>query len=260
MNKLTIQEIKKLLKTLEDEPDDERISHWREDERKGVQKALKSYDRRLEKRNVLKKQLDTMQHYEQELRSKGYQRIAGLDEVGRGPLAGPVVVAAVVLPEDNSPLLGVQDSKTLSAKERSRLAERIYDHALSYAIVEVSPSDIDRLNIYQATRLGMVQACQKLSLAADYLLVDAMEVSLDIPQEAIIQGDQHSLSIASASIIAKVYRDQLMMAYHKLYPEFGFDTNMGYGTAQHIQALERYGYTPIHRQSFAPVSHIHTSY
>ncbi|MDO4432361.1 MAG: ribonuclease HII [Aerococcaceae bacterium] len=182
--------------------------------------------------------------------------IAGVDEVGRGPLAGPVVTAAVILPRECDALIGVNDSKQLSHAKRCEFDALIRKIAIAIHIDVCDVATIDTLNIYQATRQSMLRAVQGLSVQPDHLLIDAMTLDTAIPQQSLIKGDQRSLSIAAASIVAKVYRDALMTDYAKKYPEFGFDKHMGYGTKQHLTALETYGYTPIHRKSFAPIANM----
>lgn len=232
---------------------DEEVAELRLDPRKGVQQAIKTWDTRQQKQKELENQFFTMQHYEREARQKGYQHIAGVDEVGRGPLAGPVVSAAVILPKECD-LVGINDSKQLSKTEREKWAKRICEQAVSIHYSIISAQDIDRLNIYQATRLSMKEAVFGLSHQPDFLLVDAMSIDAPIPQLSIIKGDAKSISIAAASIVAKVKRDQLMSDYAQLYPEFGFEHNAGYGTKEHLEGLKTVGATPIHRVSFKPVS------
>lgn len=190
--------------------------------------------------------------YERMLLGKGLRYIAGVDEVGRGPLAGPVVCAAVVMPlDEESIIVGVDDSKKLSAKKRETLAEEIKKRALAYTIVEVSEKEIDEINILEATKLGMKRALETLSIAPETVLTDGnMTLDITFPQRSIIQGDALSYSIGAASIIAKVYRDKMMDEYAKEYPQYAFDSNKGYGTAAHIQAIKEYGLCPIHRRTF----------
>ncbi|MBG9981969.1 ribonuclease HII [Aerococcaceae bacterium DSM 111020] len=254
MIKRTIKAIKEDLQEIEslEDPIWQRLS---QDSRKGVQQAIKSRKRQINERIILAENHHKMLHYENALHEQGYQWIAGLDEVGRGPLAGPVVAAAVILPTDHELLMGVNDSKQLSLSQREQFAELIKQHALAYGIGVVDAVDIDHMNILQATKQAMTKAIDQLPITADYLLLDAMDIDASIPQQSIIKGDQRSLSIAAASILAKVYRDHLMIEYHQQYPEYQWDRNMGYGTAAHLQALEDYGAVEaIHRQSFKPVS------
>ncbi len=193
--------------------------------------------------------------YEQAARLAGHVRIAGIDEVGRGPLAGPVVAACVVLP-DGFDLLGINDSKKLTERQRERAEERIRRDALAIGLGLVEPDVIDRINILRATHQAMRQAFLALSPAPDYVLIDGLPVR-DFPCSAclaVVSGDSHSVSIAAASIIAKVARDRLMCDYDAQYPEYGFAGHKGYGAAKHLAALRQHGPCPIHRRSFAPVA------
>lgn len=188
--------------------------------------------------------------YERELIEKGCKYVCGVDEVGRGPLAGPVVCAAVIMPLDDI-IEGVDDSKKLSAKKREMLSEKILKTAVAYSICRVESEIIDEINILQATRLCMKNAVESLSVAPDFVLTDGnMTLDIAVPQRSIIKGDALSYSIGAASIIAKVYRDKLMTDYAEIYPQYGFESNVGYGSKAHMQAIERFGLTPIHRRSF----------
>ena len=180
------------------------------------------------------------------------QYIAGVDEVGRGPLAGPVVCAAVIMPiEDSELVIGVDDSKKLSAKKREELAEQIKQKALCYTIIEVDEKTIDEINILQATRLGMKKAVETLAITPQTVLTDGnMTLDITLPQKSIIKGDALCYSIGAASILAKVYRDNLMDEYAKSYPHYAFEQNKGYGTAAHIQGIKEHGLCPIHRRTF----------
>lgn len=190
------------------------------------------------------------------LRSEGYRAIAGVDEVGVGPLAGPVVAAAVILP-DAIELPQLNDSKKLSASARETLESLIREQAVAWAIGEVSPEEIDRINVYQASLEAMRRAVLGLATPADYLCVDARTIpGLTIPQLAIIKGDAKDASIAAASIVAKVYRDRLMCELDQKYPGYGLAQHMGYPTAEHCAALERLGASPIHRKSYGPVAKV----
>jgi len=193
--------------------------------------------------------------YEKFLRKKGYDLIAGVDEVGRGPLAGPLVAAAVILPQKVK-LPGLNDSKLLSPAKREELFVQIKKFAVSIGIAKASHKLVDKLNVHQANLLAMKMAVFALSVSADYLLIDGARNKLDlsIPQTAINKGDRKCACIAAASIIAKVTRDRLMVRYHKKYPEYGFDRHKGYGTELHVQRLLKHGPCPIHRRSFAPLS------
>ncbi len=190
--------------------------------------------------------------FERALQKKGLQYIAGVDEVGRGPLAGPVVCAAVIMPfDDERIVVGVDDSKKLSAKKREELAALIKERALAYTIVEVSEREIDEINILEATKLGMKRALERLAIPPDTVLTDGnMTLDITFPQQSVIHGDALSYSIGAASIIAKVYRDSKMDEFAKIYPQYAFERNKGYGTAAHIQAIKEYGLCPIHRRTF----------
>lgn len=192
--------------------------------------------------------------FEEKLYDEGFHFICGVDEAGRGPLAGPLVVAACILP----PFLrieGINDSKQLSAKKRKELYKVIVKNALAYKIVFVTEEDVDSLNIYQATKKGMLMAIAGLKHKPDYALIDAMPLGeLEIPHNSIIHGDARCASVAAASILAKVTRDEYMEKMDIKYPNYGFKKHKGYGTKAHMQALEKYGPCKIHRKSFAPVS------
>lgn len=189
---------------------------------------------------------------EREYLQKGFTAVAGVDEVGRGPLAGPVVCAAVILPlEEEARIAGIDDSKKLSAKKRELLAEQIKRTARAYSICEVDAQTIDEINILQATRLCMKRAVESLSVPADMVLTDGnMTLDISVPQRSIVKGDALVCSIGAASILAKVYRDTLMREYAKEFPEYGFEKNAGYGTAVHIQAIRETGICRIHRKTF----------
>ena len=190
--------------------------------------------------------------FERGLLAKGYTWIAGVDEVGRGPLAGPVVCAAVIMPLEESELIvGVDDSKKLSEKKREQLAEEIKCKALYYKIVEIDEKIIDEINILEATKLGMKRALEELERIPGAVLTDGnMTLDVAIPQQSVVHGDALSYSIGAASIIAKVHRDHLMDEYAKEYPQYAFEKNKGYGTAAHIQGIKEYGLCPIHRRTF----------
>lgn len=192
-----------------------------------------------------------MYKYEEALFKRGYRRIAGTDEVGRGPLAGPVVCAAVIL-DPAVKIEGLNDSKKLSEKKREFLFDEIQKKAMSYSIVYIDEVTIDEINIYQASKKGMLQAIQSLPIQAEYVLSDAMPLG-DIPHESIIKGDSKSASIAAASILAKVERDRYMVKLSKKYPEYGFEKHKGYPTKQHLEALNTYGVLDIHRKTYKPV-------
>jgi ribonuclease HII len=190
--------------------------------------------------------------YERDARQHGWQRIAGLDEAGRGSLFGPVVAAAVIL-NPRRRIVGLDDSKKLTPDRRQVLAPRIREYALAWAVAEIEASRIDAWNIYQASRQAMMAAVSQLFPLPDYLLLDAIEIDLPIEQKALIHGDGRSVSIAAASILAKVERDQRMQEYDQLYPQYGLAQNKGYGTPDHLEALQQHGPSPLHRFSYAPV-------
>lgn len=190
--------------------------------------------------------------YEREARHRGWLRIAGLDEAGRGSLFGPVVAAAVVLNPQRR-IVGLDDSKKLAPDRRAELSERIRTHALAWAVAEIEASRIDAWNIYQASRQAMALAVSQLHPLPDYLLLDAIEIDLPIEQKALIHGDARSVSIAAASILAKVERDHRMEEYDQMYPQYGLAQNKGYATPDHLEALRRCGPSPLHRFSYAPV-------
>lgn len=226
---------------------------YAQDERKGVQQLLKTYQKRLSQAQEEMAAIQALRRYESQLRSQGYTYIAGVDEVGRGPLAGPVVACAVILPAD-MPAVYFNDSKQLSHKKRQALVADIDKYALACELALSSAERIDTINILQATKEAMAACVNQLQVKASYVLVDAVTIpSISQPQEAIIKGDEQIYSIAAASIYAKEYRDQLMADYAARYPHYGFEQNAGYGTKAHLEALAKYGPCPIHRQSFAPV-------
>ena len=189
---------------------------------------------------------------EKELLARGCAYIAGVDEVGRGPLAGPVVCAAVIMPLDEEALIeGVDDSKKLSAKRRETLAALIKERAFAYTVYELNEKTIEEINILQATRLGMKNALLSLPIRPDAVITDGnMTLDIPFPQRSIVRGDALSYSIGAASIVAKVYRDALMEKYAETYPAYGFERNKGYGTAEHIKAIKEQGLCPIHRRTF----------
>ncbi|AUD62519.1 ribonuclease HII [Tenericutes bacterium MO-XQ] len=191
-------------------------------------------------------------HYEDLLYEKGVKYIAGIDEAGRGPLAGPVVAAAVIL-KKGAKLDLVDDSKKLTEKQREKALEEIKEHALAIGIGIASVEEIDRINIYRAAREAMQSAIKQLKIKPEFLLIDAMPMEIDIPSESIIKGDQKSISIAAASIIAKTTRDQYMIEMDKIFPQYNFKQHKGYGTKEHIELIKKYGYTPIHRKSYEPI-------
>ena len=246
----SISEIKEILGNCSMEELPEQMKQFEEDSRKGVQTALASFRKKYEKHQQELARLDEILTYERGLWEAGYDLIAGIDEVGRGPLAGPVVAAAVILPKECK-IEGVNDSKKLSAKKREELYDIILEKAVSYGIGVVSNERIDEINILQATYEAMREALSQLKPKADFILADAVTIPMvSTPQRGIIKGDAKSMSIGAASIIAKVYRDRLMEAYEEVYPGYGFASNKGYGAAEHIEGLKKLGPTPIHRKTF----------
>ncbi len=189
---------------------------------------------------------------EDQLRARGYRLVAGADEVGRGSLFGAVVAAAVILSPD-SPIRGLNDSKQIDPELREELALQIRERAVAWSIAAVDAFTIDRINIYQASRLAMKTAVLGLNPASDFVLVDAVPLELALPQQPLIQGDERCHAIAAASIIAKVYRDQMMRDWDRFYPEYGLANHKGYQTPEHLSAIQRLGPTPMHRFSFEPV-------
>ena len=211
-----------------------------------------------ERQQMLVEKLETMQEYERSLRVSGAKYVAGVDEVGRGPLAGPVVTACVILPEDFD-VLGVDDSKKLSEKKREALYDVILEKAVAWGIGRADNHLIDEINILEATKVAMKEAvekadrmlCEKTGEGISHILFDAMTIKdIETPQTSLIKGDAKSLSIAAASILAKVTRDREMVEYHQQYPDYAFDSNKGYGTKAHYEGIEKKGITPIHRKSF----------
>ena len=202
------------------------------------------------KENELER-LTKLKQIENDLHKKGFKYICGIDEAGRGPLAGPVVVASVVMPE-NSMIEGINDSKKISEKKREELYDKIINEAISYGVGIVGQDEIDDINILNATKKGLTSSLQELTVKPDLILVDALEHinTLGIPYESIIKGDAKAYSISAASIIAKVTRDRIMREWAKVYPEYGFDGHKGYGTAKHIQAIKEHGICSIHRKTF----------
>ena len=195
--------------------------------------------------------LKNLKNYENELREKGFKYICGIDEAGRGPLAGPVVVASVILPK-NSMIEGINDSKKVSEKKREKLYDLIIEEAISYGVGIIGQDEIDDINILNATKKGLTLSLQELTKRPDLIIVDALSKinTLGIPYESIIKGDAKCYSISAASIIAKVTRDRIMREWDKVFPQYGFATHKGYGTSAHINAIKEYGICPIHRKTF----------
>lgn len=248
MSKECIKEIDSRLKMAEDAEREQLMKVYAPDDRAGVQKLLEKYRKQKEKLLAEKERLAKMRQYEEKYAD--YAFICGIDEVGRGPLAGPVVAGAVILPKECE-ILYINDSKKLSAAKRDELYDEIMDKAVSVGLGMASPVRIDEINILQATYEAMRQAIGNLKVKPDLLLNDAVTIpEVVIPQVPIIKGDAKSVSIAAASIVAKVTRDRLMEEYDKVLPGYGFASNKGYGSAEHIKALQTLGPTPIHRRSF----------
>lgn len=247
----TVKQIKERLSQLTDRSDPY-VQSLEADSRKGVQQALAQFYRRLDRLANAQAAFRRRFHYEEALWQRGCRYVAGMDEVGRGPLAGPVVTCAVILRPDFD-LVGVTDSKQLTRHEREQLYLQIVNEAVEVSIAVNDRETIDRLNIYAATQDAMIRAVNNLHHRPDHLIVDAVPLKLAIPQTTLIKGDQKSISVAAASIVAKEYRDHLMRDYARAYPGYGLAENMGYGTREHLAGLAAHGATPIHRRSFRPV-------
>lgn len=240
--------IKEILQAASMEKLPEFIAEYENDQRSGVQKLVASAQKKIEALEKERQRIENLKKYEREYAQ--YTYICGIDEVGRGPLAGPVVAGAVILPKDCD-ILYINDSKQLSEKKREELYDVITKEAVAWAVGYASPERIDEINILQATYEAMRQAIAKLDPAPQILLNDAVTIpQITIPQVPIIKGDAKSVSIAAASILAKVTRDHMMEEYDKEYPEYGFAKHKGYGTPAHIAALKEFGPTPIHRRTF----------
>ena len=247
----TIKEVKERLAMI-DELDHPLFEELILDGRAGVQAAISKRKRELQKQVDEDLRLEKMLAYEKELYAQGIDLIAGVDEVGRGPLAGPVVAAAVILPKACK-IPGLNDSKKIPKSKHKEIYEAVLQNAIAIGIGIKDNQVIDQVNIYEATKLAMMEAIGQLEPQPQHLLIDAMKLDLPIPQTSIIKGDANSLSIAAASIVAKVTRDQMMEEFDKEYPGYDFAQNAGYGTAKHLAGLDKLGVTPIHRRSFEPV-------
>jgi len=249
MSEKKISEIQKQYQQAEDYDLPSFIEEYIADGRPGVSKIIGQAQKKLEKLRVERERIESLKGYEHKYEAD-YQYICGIDEVGRGPLAGPVVTAAVILPRDCD-ILYINDSKKLSAKMRETLYEEIMSKAVSVGLGVNSEARIDEINILQATYEAMRYAIEDLKVQPDLLLNDAVTIpGVNIKQVPIIKGDAKSVSIGAASIIAKVTRDRMMVEFDKIYPEYNFASNKGYGSAEHIEALKKYGPCPIHRRSF----------
>ena len=247
----TIKEVKERLAMI-DELDHPLFEELILDGRAGVQAAISKRKRELQKQVDEDLRLEKMLAYEKELYTQGIHLIAGVDEVGRGPLAGPVVAAAVILPKACK-IPGLNDSKKIPKAKHKEIYEAVLQNAIAIGVGVKDNHVIDQVNIYEATKLAMMEAIDQLEPQPQHLLIDAMKLDLPISQTSIIKGDANSLSIAAASIVAKVTRDQMMEDFDREYPGYDFAQNAGYGTAKHLAGLDQLGVTPIHRRSFEPI-------
>ena len=250
MKDKSVKEIKEIIDNLSIDKYLEYIDILRRDERKSVQNIAVKMAKKLDSIRREDERLEAINIFENEGYNKGYIYIGGIDEAGRGPLAGPVVAAVVVF-KPNTKIEGINDSKKLSESKRDELFDIIKDQAIDYGIGIVNNEEIDKFNILNATYMAMKKAVNCLEKTPDYLLIDATTIpGVDIAQKPIIKGDSKSISIAAASILAKVTRDSIMYQYDEIYPEYGFKSHKGYGTKEHYEAIEKQGITPIHRKSF----------
>ena len=247
----TIKEIKEQLADIQ-QLDDPLLAELEQDSRSGVIQAIAKRKREIQKCLDEDERLEGMLTYEKECYARGIDLIAGVDEVGRGPLAGPVVAAAVILPKACK-IPGLNDSKKIPKSKHKAIYEAVLQNAIAIGIGVKDNHVIDQVNIYEATKLAMMEAIGQLEPQPQHLLIDAMKLDLPISQTSIIKGDANSLSIAAASIVAKVTRDQMMEEFDREYPGYDFAQNAGYGTANHLDGLHQLGVTPIHRRSFEPV-------
>ena len=247
----TIKEIKEQLASIQ-RLDDPLLTELEQDSRSGVIQAIAKRKKEIQKRLDEDERLEKMLAYEKECYARGMELIAGVDEVGRGPLAGPVVAAAVILPKACK-IPGLNDSKKIPKSKHKEIYEAVLQNAIAIGIGIKDNQVIDQVNIYEATKLAMREAIGQLEPQPQHLLIDAMRLDLPISQTSIIKGDANSLSIAAASIVAKVTRDQMMEEFDRKYPGYDFAQNAGYGTAKHLAGLDQLGVTPIHRRSFEPV-------
>ncbi|NQM29734.1 ribonuclease HII [Streptococcus suis] len=247
----TIKEVTALLAQV-DSLDSPVWAELAQDVRAGVQAAIKKRQKELEKEATEDARLEAMLFYEKALYENGVELIAGIDEVGRGPLAGPVVAAAVILPK-GCKIRYLNDSKKIPKSKHEAIYNEIIEHAVAVGVGVKDAAVIDQVNIYEATKLAMLEALGKLNQEPEYLLIDAMKLDSSIPQTSIIKGDANSLSIAAASIVAKVTRDKMMADYDKEFSGYGFAKNVGYGTSEHLEGLNKLGITPIHRKTFEPI-------
>ncbi|MGL4912976.1 MAG: ribonuclease HII [Romboutsia sp.] len=250
MKDKSVKEIKEIVDNLDTDKYLEYIDILRSDERKSVQNLAVKMAKKLDAIRIENERLETINMFENEGYHNGYMYIGGIDEAGRGPLAGPVVAAVVVF-RPNVKIEGINDSKKLSEAKRDELFDIIKEQALDYGIGIVNNEEIDEFNILNATYMAMKKAINCLDKTPDYLLVDAATIpGITTPQKPIIKGDSKSISIAAASILAKVTRDSIMYQYEEMYPGYGFKSHKGYGTKEHYEAIEKLGITRIHRKSF----------
>ena len=247
----TIKGIKERLASIQ-RLDDPLLTELEQDSRSGVIQAIAKRKKEIQKRLDEDERLEGMLAYEKECYAREIELIAGVDEVGRGPLAGPVVAAAVILPK-GCKISGLNDSKKIPKSKHKEIYEAVLQNAVAIGIGIKDNQVIDQVNIYEATKLAMMEAIGQLDPQPQHLLIDAMRLDLPISQTSIIKGDANSLSIAAASIVAKVTRDQMMEEFDLEYPGYDFAQNAGYGTANHLAGLHKLGVTPIHRRSFEPV-------
>lgn len=247
----TIKEVTALLAQV-DSLDSPVWDQLAQDERAGVQAAIKKRQKELEKEAAEDARLEAMLFYEKALYDNGVEFIAGIDEVGRGPLAGPVVAAAVILPK-GCKIRYLNDSKKIPKSKHEAIYQEVMERAVAVGVGVKDAAVIDQVNIYEATKLAMLEALGQLSQEPEHLLIDAMKLDTPLPQTSIIKGDANSLSIAAASIVAKVTRDKMMADYDKEFSGYGFAKNAGYGTAEHLEGLNKLGITLIHRKTFEPI-------
>lgn len=249
-NKLTIKSIEDSIKSLDTDKALEKLYSMKDQYGQKLEKLILKYEKKKEVYNKELKRFSSMCQYEEEAYKKGFKLIAGIDEVGRGPLAGPVLAAAVILPE-NVFIEGLNDSKKLSEKKRNELFVIIKQKAIAIGIGMVDEKEIDKINILNATKKAMERAVEGLVKRPDLLLIDALKLdNINIDQVPIIKGDSLSISIAAASVIAKVTRDSIIDEMDKIYPQYGFLRHKGYGTSEHINSIKKFGICPIHRVSF----------
>lgn len=250
----TIKEVTALLAQV-DNLDSPVWADLAQDNRTGIQAAIKKRQKELEKEAAEDARLEAMLCYEKALNENGVELIAGIDEVGRGPLAGPVVAAAVILPK-GCKIRYLNDSKKIPKSKHEAIYNEIIEHAVAVGVGVKDAAVIDQVNIYEATKLAMLEALGQLVQEPEHLLIDAMKLDTSIPQTSIIKGDANSLSIAAASIVAKVTRDKMMVDYDKEFSGYGFAKNAGYGTSEHLEGLNKLGITPIHRKTFEPIKSV----